>query len=102
MKVAGTVIHFEPGVRFFLQEGENGVEVQTKQRDALQLGDRAEALGFVSQGTYTPILHDAVYRKISSGQPVRPSQVTVNDALTGNYDCRLIQITATLLGSRVA
>ena len=97
VKVAGTVIYFEPGVRLFLQDGENGVEVQTKQRDALQLGDRVEALGFVSQGTYTPILQDAIYRKISSGQPVQPSRVTVNDALTGNYDCRLIQITARLL-----
>ena len=97
VKVAGMVIYFEPGARLFLQEGENGVEVQTKQHDALRLGDRAEALGFVSQGTYTPVLHDAVYRKISSGQPVQPSQVTVNDALTGNYDCRLIQITARLL-----
>ena len=43
VKVAGTVIYFEPGMRFFLQEGENGVEVQTRQRDVLQLGDRVEA-----------------------------------------------------------
>lgn len=97
VKVAGTVIYFEPGVRLFLQEGENGVEVQTKQRDALQLGDRVEVLGFVSHGTYTPILQDAIYRKNSSGQPVQPTQVTVNDALKGNHDCRLVQITARLL-----
>ncbi|HXB58728.1 MAG TPA: ATP-binding protein, partial [Candidatus Acidoferrales bacterium] len=97
VKVAGAVIYFEPGVRFFLQKGANGVEVRTKQRDALQLGDRVEALGFVSQGTYTPILQDAIYRKTSSGQPVQPLQVTVNEALTGNDDCRLIQITAMLL-----
>jgi signal transduction histidine kinase len=97
VKVAGAVTYFEPGVRFFLQKGANGVEVRTKQRDALQLGDRVEALGFVSQGTYTPILQDAIYRKISSGQPVKPLQVTVNEALTGNDDCRLIQITARLL-----
>jgi signal transduction histidine kinase len=97
VKVAGTVIYFEPGRRFFLQEGENGVEVQTKQRDALQQGDRVEALGFVSQGNYTPILQDAIFRKISSGQPVRPSRVTVDEALKGNHDCRLIQFTALLL-----
>jgi signal transduction histidine kinase len=97
VKVAGTVIYFEPGVKLFLQEGENGVEVQTKQGDALQLGDRVEALGFVSQGTYTPVLQDAVYRKISSSQPVQPSQVTVDEALKGNQDCQLIHITAKLL-----
>jgi len=97
VKVAGTVIYFEPGVRLFLQEGENGLEVQTKQREALQLGDRVEALGFPSKGNYTPIVQDAIFRKISAGQPVQPSPVTVNDALKGNHDCRLIQVTAKLL-----
>jgi signal transduction histidine kinase len=97
VKVAGTVIYFEPGGRIFLQAGENGVEVQTKARDALQPGDRVEALGFVSQGDYTPNLQDAIYRKISSGQPVQPSRVTVDEALKGKYDCRLIQVTARLL-----
>lgn len=97
VKVAGMVICFEPGMRLFLQEGENGVEVQTKQRDALQLGDRVEALGFASQGDYTPMLQDAIFRKISSGQPVQPSPVTVDDALKGDHDCRLIQIAAKLL-----
>ena len=97
VKVTGAVIYFEPGVRIFLQEGENGVEVQTKELDPLKLGDRIEALGFVSRGEYTPILQDAIYRKISSGQPVPPSRVTLDEVLKGKQDCRLIQITAKLL-----
>lgn len=97
VKVAGTVIYFEPGKRFFLQDGDNGVEVQTEQRDALLPGDRVEALGFVSQGSYTPILQDAIYRKISSGPPIQPSRVTLNEALKGEHDCQLIQVTARLL-----
>ena len=50
IKVSGTVILYEAGKRFFLQDGQQGVEVQTKAREPLQLGDRVEALGFVSQG----------------------------------------------------
>ncbi len=97
VKVVGANIYFEPGGRIFLQDGEYGVEVQTKQHDPLQLGDRVEAVGFVSQGKYTPILQDAVYRKISSGPPVSPLRVTLDEVLKGKHDCRLIQINATLL-----
>lgn len=97
VKVAGTVIYYEPGRMIFLQEGEHGVEVQTKNHDPLQLGDRVEALGFVSQGDYSPILQDAIFKKMSSGAPVTAPRINRNEALTGKYDCRLIQVTAKLL-----
>ena len=96
-KVAGTVIYYEPGRTIFLQEGEQGVEVQTTAREPLQMGDRIEALGFVIQGEYTPALQDAVFRKTAAGQPVQPSSVTPDEALKGKHDCRLIQISARLL-----
>jgi signal transduction histidine kinase len=97
VKVAGTVTYCEPGRALFLQDGDQGVEVQTKERELLQPGDRVEALGFVSQGEYTPILQDAICRKTGSGQPPEPSRVTPDEALKGNYDCRLIQVAARLL-----
>jgi signal transduction histidine kinase len=97
VKVAGAVIYYEPGQALFLQDGEQGVEVQTKQQEPLQLGDRVEALGFVSRGEYTPVLQDAVYRKATSGPSLLPAQVTPGEALKGNYDCRLIQVAARLL-----
>ena len=97
VKVAGTVIYYEPGKVLFLQEGEQGLEVQTKERELLELGDRVEALGFASQGEYTPLLQDAIYRKISAGEAPLPVRVTLDEALKGTHDCRLIQITAKLL-----
>ena len=97
VKVAGTVIYYEPGKLVFLQAGEQGMEVQTKTLEPLQLGDRVEALGFVSQGEYTPILQDAIFRKISTGPPLPPARVTLDEALKGKHDCRLITVTAKLL-----
>jgi signal transduction histidine kinase len=97
VKVAGAVIYYEPGQALFLQDGEQGVEVQTKQQEPLQPGDRVEALGFVSQGEYTPVLQDAIYRKATSGPPLLPARVTPDEALKGNYDCRLIQVAARVL-----
>lgn len=97
VKVTGTVIYYEPGKLLYLQAGEQGVEVQTKVTKPLQLGDRVEALGFVSQGEYTPVLQDSIFQKIASGPPLPPSQVTMDEALKGKQDCRLIAVTAKLL-----
>lgn len=97
VKVSGTVVYYEQGRVLFLQEGEQGVEVQTRAREPLQVGDVVEALGFVSQGEYTPVLQDAVYRKISSGPAPAPARVTLDEALKGKHDSRLIEVSAKLL-----
>ncbi len=97
VKVVGTVIYYEAGQALFVQDGEQGVEVQTRAIEPLQLGDRVEALGFVGQGEYTPILQDAIYRKILPGEPPAPKRVTPDDALKGTHDCRLVQVAAKLL-----
>jgi len=97
VKVTGTVIYFDPGSTLFLQDGEHGVEVETKEGEPLQLGDKVEVLGFVSQGDYTPLLQDGIYRKISNGTPPPAMEVTPDEALTGNHDCQLIKISARLV-----
>jgi len=101
VKVAGTVIYYEPGLALFIQEGEQGVEIQTRVRGPLQIGDRVEALGFASQGDYTPVLQDAVFRQVAAGAAPEPARVTPDEALKGTYDCRLIQVTAKLLDRAV-
>ena len=97
VKVVGTVIYSAAGEMLFIQDGEQGVEVQTTQSTPLQLGDRVEVLGFISQGEYTPGLQDAVYQKISAGTPPEPVSVTPDEALKGNHDCRLIRVAGRLL-----
>ena len=97
VKVAGKVIFYEPGKEVFLQEGDQGVEVQTRGQEPLALGDQVEALGFVSQGDYTPVLQDGIYRKLAAGPPLAPAPVTPDEALNGKYDCQLIQVNARVL-----
>jgi signal transduction histidine kinase len=97
VKVEGTVIYQEPGKELFLQDGSKGLQVQTREREPLQLGDRVEVLGFPSQGEYTPVLQDAIYRKLASGEAPVPMPVTHDAALTGLFDCLLVQIPAKLL-----
>lgn len=97
VKILGTVIYFEPGAEMFLQEGEHGVQVLTSARAPLQVGDQVEVLGFVNQGDYTPLLQDAVYRKISAGPPPPPARLTPDEVLKGDHDCRLIEVSARLI-----
>ena len=97
VKVAGTVVYHEAGQAVFLQDGDQGVEVQTKWKEKLALGDRVEALGFVGQGEYTPVLQDAIFQRISPGPTPDPSRVTPDEALKGKHDCRLVKLSAKLL-----
>jgi len=97
VKVAGRVIYQERGRVLYLEDGEQGLEVQTRDRTPLQLGDQVEALGFEAQGDYTPVLQDAVYRRIASDEPPPPTPVTPDEALGGSFDCRLVTITGRLI-----
>ena len=97
VKLAGTVIYFDPGRALFLQDGERGVELQTKEQIPVAVGDRVEALGFVSQGDYTPLLQDAIYKKVSAGTPLPAAPLTIDQALTGDHDCQLIRVAARLI-----
>jgi PAS domain S-box-containing protein len=97
VKVAGTVVYREPAVALFIQDEKEGLYCQTRQRVPVQAGDQVEVLGFPAKGEYTPVLQDAVYRKVGSGTPVKPVAIGLDEALAGTYDCRLVRLTAKLL-----
>lgn len=97
VKVAGTVIYREGDNGLYVEDKTGGLYAETKQSGSLSPGDRVEVLGFPAQGDYTPMLQDAFFRKVGSGPPPPPDLVTADEALTGKHDCRLVQITATVL-----
>lgn len=97
VKVTGTVVYFEPGNAIFIQDGKLGLHCQTALRDAVQPGDQVEVLGSPAKGEYTPILEDAIYRKIGTGTEPKADLVDINEVLTGAHDCRLVQMTAKVM-----
>jgi len=97
VKVAGTVVYYQPGNALFIQDGSHGLHCQTLLRESVQPGDQVEVLGSPAKGEYTPILEDAIYRKIGNGTAPKADVVDLNDVLTGAHDCRLVQISATVL-----
>jgi signal transduction histidine kinase len=97
VKLAGTVTLFVPGSKLYLQDEQRGVLAETKSTELLAPGDVVEVLGFPSQGDYTPMLQDAVYRKTGSSTPPAAVRITTDDALTGNFDSELVQISARVI-----
>ena len=97
VKVAGTVVFQQPGTALFIQDNKEGLRCQTLEPAPLNVGDVVEVLGFPAKGEYTPVFQDATYRKIGTGASTQPPTIGLVAALAGNYDCRLVRITALLL-----
>jgi PAS domain S-box-containing protein len=96
LKAVGAVT-LRYGDRLYIQDEQQGLCVQTTESTRVAVGDRVEVLGFPARGEYTPMMESAVYRTVQPGRDVKPEKVTVDQALKGDYDCRLVTVEATLL-----
>jgi len=97
VRVQGAVTLQRLGKSVFISDGQEGVEVRSRQMLALQPGDRVDVVGFPAVGDYSPVLKDAVFRKVGSGPAPPATTVTAQQALAGAYDSELIQIQGRLL-----
>ena len=96
VKVTGVVtLHYAN--KMYIQNETDGLCVETKQVNSVPVGDRIEVLGFPAKGEYAPLLENSTYKRLSKGPPLKPVLVTPDEALKGTYDCRLVQINATLV-----
>jgi PAS domain S-box-containing protein len=96
VKVTG-IVTYRQGSVLYIQDATEGLYVETRQTDSLLPGDRVEVLGFPAKGEYTPMLQDAVFRKVGSDLEPAPDTITTDEALKGTHDCRLVRIEATIL-----
>ncbi len=97
VKVEGTVTLFWPGRFLYIEDASGGLSIQPDEKLALAPGDRIAAAGFPRTSKYTPRLEDAVVRKLSSGTPPPPVEISAAQALSGEYDARLVRLKARLL-----
>lgn len=97
VKLQGTVSYAEPGDAVFIQDEKTGVYCQTQLRTPLQPGDLVEVVGFPAMGEYSPILQDAIYRKVGQGAAPVPVTLNVDEILSGSNDCRLVQTSAKIV-----
>jgi hypothetical protein len=97
VKLRGTVSYAEPGDAVFIQDDKTGVYCETQLRTPLQPGDQVEVIGFPARGEYSPMMEDAIYRKVGHGAAPVPVTVDLNDILSGSNDCQLVQTSGKII-----
>jgi PAS domain S-box-containing protein len=78
VKVSGIVTHQSVGHALYLQEGEDAILVEAPQTETVEPGSRVEAVGFVASGEYSPVLRNALFRKVRDGKLPPPTDVAAS------------------------
>lgn len=85
VRVDGSVLHHEAGVGLWIRDGERGVFVQSEQTTPLEPGDQVHIAGFPARGPFSPILANAIYRRIDKGSAPSPVPLTRPADAIGQY-----------------
>ncbi len=71
--------------------------IKTSLSTPVKVGDLIDAVGFPAIGEYTPVMRDAVIRKIGTSSLPEPAKVNAAQVLEGDYNADLVRLSARLL-----
>lgn len=101
-RIEGVLTYIEPGQFLYLQDGNRGVRVETRQEDVFPLGSFIEAAGFIATPHYYAEMEEALLRVKAAGTVPAPTPATldaIRDVRLGrhgtfvdDYDGRLITL----------
>ena len=97
VKIRGVVTHQQPGRFVVVRDGTDGLLVETRQALRVEVGDVIEAVGFPAMGSHSPYLQDAVFRRVNSGPPPSPVDISPADIIAGIHNADLVTIRSVLL-----
>jgi hypothetical protein len=109
LKVKGIATYQIPGRSLYIQDGGDGILIQTSSPQLVPPGSVVEAVGFPLSGDYAPRLEDGLLRVRGMGTPVAPSRIHAKDvnSITGQpdvdpppYDQQLVQLQGRVVESR--
>jgi signal transduction histidine kinase len=96
VKVQGVVTEQKGGSLFIQDKGE-GLSVKTHETNVFVPGDVVSVVGFAAVGQYSPVLEDAVVRRLVRGAPPAPVNVKPEQLLSEDYDGELVRLRARLM-----
>ena len=123
VKIEG-VLTLQDGDHYFLQDGTGSAMAVAKQSIVLtrsghwvfwqstqdnetsadsemKPGDRIEAVGFPELRGYSPVLTEALFRRLGRSTPVTPVSTDANGIFAGNLDSTLVSLEGVLLSSQI-
>lgn len=98
VKVAGIVTAFEIGKSFFIQDGDDGIEVFPTEKTNVKIGDGVEAVGYAAPGDYGSVLRDAVFRVNGSAIVPPPKPLAKDNLLDPQLNNLLVVADAQVVG----
>ena len=80
-----------------IQNGPDGLEVNTGVKQDLQIGEFIEVIGFPAFNSYSPTLEDVSIRRLDKIGHIKPLPISSSEAQSGQYDGRLVEMTGTIM-----
>jgi diguanylate cyclase (GGDEF)-like protein len=107
VKVIGISTYQIPGQALYVQNGADGIRVESSSKELIMPGKIVEALGFPMMGDYSPILADAIFRVVGDAAPVKPVKINAQDVIAQGqvfsqvaHDQQLVQLQGEVVESR--
>ena len=100
--VRGQVTLDWPGRFLCIQDGKNGMCMQTTQADSANLGALVDVLGFPAINELKPTLEDASFRVAGRSPAPAPRVIAPGDALQSDLDGQVVQIDGELIAKNFA
>lgn len=96
VRVSGQIVHGWENV-YYMMDGTNGLRFTPRSPVQLQAGDLVEVVGFPELGGPSPVLHEAVSRRI--GRTALPESIKLapDDLIHDYYDSTLVRAEGVLL-----
>ncbi len=92
VKIRGIVTLHRPSRSLYIMDAADSLMVETSQTTTVQPGDEVEVWGFPAWGEGSRKLENAEFRKLASGPPPVPVDISVDDAVQGTYDGSLVRL----------
>ncbi len=96
--VRGTVTLDWPARLLCIQDGKDGICIQTTQTAGVALGSLVNVVGFPAINRFKPTLEDATFLVIGQSSASPPRPIAPQDALKGGLDGQVVEVDAELIG----
>jgi diguanylate cyclase (GGDEF)-like protein len=95
--VRGTVTYDNRAGSIWIRDASGGVLVHDIEGPDVSPGDIVEAAGFPEASGLSPVLRNAIVRRLKSERLPNPARITAAEAMTGDYDSQLVRIEGRVL-----
>ncbi|MBC7924915.1 MAG: hypothetical protein H7039_04590, partial [Bryobacteraceae bacterium] len=108
VKVAGISTYQVPGRALYIQDGNDGIRIQSSSTELVVPGSKVEAVGFPMRGEYAPVLKDGLVRIVGHASPIKPVRIRALDVISQQmgfnhvpYDEQLVSLEGTVAESHL-